>query len=322
MNRSNWFENLPVLGNMPPDEAARKLAAMGDNERAALLQTTDIFESYDPQAFRGESNIFRRLWNRLDCAYKHTAHAFGYLAPLAPEQTAPQPIRYAGNIKADDTLKNGRVTITLDRLRVKDYPGRGVHHVLFDFGAQHHLPGRPDELHFNAVLRAREGEHAAVIGYPIFIGLNVGTAGVAFKCFTVNVKNEDDEAFLEFLENDAVLKGGLRLAATMQPATAPLASLAFGLTKTLAKRAQNVPVQDFYMGLDFSNIATRARLAEGSYIAVQIPESLQTVWDWNEWVFQPHTGQIVGNDDAAALMPYNYIVFSVSRYEDAEPHNM
>ena len=69
------------------------------------------------------------------------------------------------------------------------------------------------------------------------------------------------------------------------------------------------------MGLDFSNIATRARLAEGSYIAVQIPESLQTVWDWNEWVFQPNTGQIVGKDDAAALIPYNYIVFSVSRYE-------
>lgn len=49
---------------------------------------------------------------------------------------------------------------------------------------------------------------------------------------------------------------------------------------------------------------------------------MNRLFDWNEWVFQPHTGQIVGKDDAAALIPYNYIVFSVSRYEDTEPHNM
>jgi len=36
------------------------------------------------------------------------------------------------------------------------------------------------------------------------------------------------------------------------------------------------------MGLDFSHIATRARLAEGSYLAVQIPETIQTVWNWTE----------------------------------------
>jgi hypothetical protein len=34
-----------------------------------------------------------------------------------------------------------------------------------------------------------------------------------------------------------------------------------------------VPVQDFYLGLDFSAIATRARLALGSYLAVQVPEA-------------------------------------------------
>ena len=195
-----------------------------------------------------------------------------------------------------------------------DYPGGGTHRVLFDFYAQNQVPGNVEHLHFNATYRVRHGEQAALVGYPIFVGLNVSTEGVAFKCFTVNVKNDNDEAFLGFLESD-VFKAGLRLASTMQPAIAPLSGMAVALTKTIATRNRNVPVQDFYMGLDFSTIPTRARLAEGAYIAVQIPETLQTVWDWNEWIYNPTSGQVVNQADPKQLIPYNYLVFSVSRYE-------
>ena len=100
------------------------------------------------------------------------------------------------------------------------YPGGGLHRVLFDFYAQHQVPGGAEDLHFNATFRVREGEHAAVVGFPIFIGLNVGTEGVAFRCYTVNVANEEDERLLGFLESD-VFKSGLRLATTAQPAIAP-----------------------------------------------------------------------------------------------------
>jgi hypothetical protein len=47
--------------------------------------------------------------------------------------------------------------------------------------------------------------------------------------------------------------------------------MALNLTKSIATRNRNVPVQDFYMDLDFSTIATRARLAEGSYLASCTP---------------------------------------------------
>jgi hypothetical protein len=57
-----------------------------------------------------------------------------------------------------------------------------------------------------------------------------------------------------------------------------------------------------------------ARLAEGSYIAVQIPESFQTVWDWSEWVYKPTNGQIVNKANPTSLIPYNYLVYSVSRF--------
>jgi hypothetical protein len=223
------------------------------------------------------------------------------------------PIHHAGSIKADLSLRNSRIKITLDRLRVAAYPGTGTHRVLFDFYAQNQVPGDLEHLHFNATYRVREGEQAAILGFPIFVGLNVGTEGVAFKCFTVNVKNDEDEAFLGFLESD-VFKAGLKLTSTVQPAIAPFSQMALGLTKSIAKRNRNVPVQDFYMGLDFSSIATRARLAEGSYLAVQIPETLQTAWDWAEWVYDPRNGQIVKKTQPSKLIPYNYLVYSVSRY--------
>ena len=103
----------------------------------------------------------------------------------------------------------------------------------------------------------------------------------------------------------------------MQPAIAPFSQMALGLTKSIAGRNRNVAVQDFYMGLDFSRIPTGARLAEGSYLAVQIPEKMQAVWNWEEWVFNPANGQIVNKTEKTQLIPYNYIVFSVNRYDGA-----
>ncbi|HNQ22140.1 MAG TPA: hypothetical protein PKK06_03505 [Phycisphaerae bacterium] len=82
----------------------------------------------------------------------------------------------------------------------------------------------------------------------------------------------------------------------------------------MATRHRNVPVQDLYLGLDFTNIAGGARLREGSYLAVQIPESLRSMWDWTEWAYDPHKGQVASQSDPKQLIPYNYVIFGVSRY--------
>jgi hypothetical protein len=308
MSAPKWFNDLTVLGKLPAREAAAKLREVGETDAAAALESTSL----DQMPTRGQFGV-RSFWPFQDKPWQHTAHAFGYLAP-APPGKAQLSIQHAGNISADPSLRNSRIRITLDRLRVAAYPGSGMHRILFDFYAQNQVPGDVEHLHFNSTLRVLEGQQAAVIGYPIFIGLNVGTEGIAFKCFTVNVKNDDDEALLGFLESD-VFKAGLKLASTMQPAIAPLSGMAVALTKSVAGRNRNVPVQDFYMGLDFSNIPTGARLAEGAYLAVQIPEMLQTVWDWSEWEYNPASGQVVNKADQKQLIPYNYIVFGVSRYE-------
>lgn len=306
MKHNDWFDQLPVLGNLPAAQAAAKLHEVGENDAAAALEAE----------LKRATQMFATptWWPFQDKPWQHTAHTFGHLA-AATQGNAPLPIRHAGNITADQTLKNRRIKITLDRLRVAAYPGGGTHLVLFDFYAQNQVPGDVEHLHFNATYRVREGEQAAIMGFPIFVGLNVGAEGVAFKCFTVNVQNDEDETLLGFLESD-VFKAGLKLTSTVQPAIAPFSQMALGLTKSIAMRHRNVPVQDFYMGLDFSSIATRARLAEGSYLAVQIPETLQTVWDWSEWMYNPANGQIVNKAESTRLIPYNYLVYSVSRYEE------
>jgi hypothetical protein len=305
MATTTWFEDLSVIGKMQPDKAAAKLHEVGEHDAATALEGGLA----KGEVFRG----LARPWPFQDKPWQHTAHAFGYLAPVPPGSSA-QPIQHAGNIAPDASLKKARIKITLDGLRVAAYPGGGMHRVLFDFYAQNQVGSGVENLHFNATYRVQEGERAAIIGYPIFVGLNVGSDGVAFKCFTVNVQNDQDEAFLGFLESD-VFKSGLKLAQVVQPAIAPLSEIAVGLTKSIAARNRNVPVQDFYMGLDFSAIAMRARLAEGSYIAVQVPEKLQTVWNWTDWVYSPANGQVVNKADATQMIPYNYIVFSVSRYD-------
>jgi hypothetical protein len=308
-NATAWFDDLPVLGRLPPDQAAAKLREVGEKEAAATLETGDIPGTLG----LGDSLSWLLGHDPRARLYTNTAHAFGYLAPAAPGDEV-LPLRHAGNIVADDALKGKRVRITLDALRVAAYPGGGIHRVLFDFYGRNQTTDAEEDLHFIATFRVQEGQEAGIRGYPVFVGLNVGAVGVAFKCYTVNVKNDNDERLLDLLESD-VFQRGLQLATTAQPAIAPLSSLAVGVTRMVAGRNRNVPVQDFYLGLVFGQVPTGARLAIGSYLIVQIPQSMVAVWDWGEWVFDPGKGLAVNRADPTQLMPYNYIVFSVSPYD-------
>jgi hypothetical protein len=310
-NPQYWFDDMPVLAKLPPSKIATKLRELGDIEAAETIRNQI---KKKPRSFAFSASFWP---SRQTPAWQHTAHAFGYIPPVEAGTDESVKIAHAGNMKADMSLKNARIKITLGALRVAGYPGKGIHHILFDFYAQNQLKNHVEHLHFNQVYRAREKEAAAIIGYPIFIGLNVGSEGVAFKGYTVNVKNETDEAILDFLDRD-IFRAGLKLATTAQPAIAPLAGIAIGLTKMVASRHKNVAVQDFFMGLDFTNVPFSAKLAQGSYIAVQIPEEQRLIWDWKQWIYDPTNGRIVNKDDANALIPYNYVVFSVSRYEDTE----
>lgn len=171
------------------------------------------------------------------------------------------------------------------------------------------MPGSSEDVHFAQSFRIVEKEGAGIAGYPIFLGLEVGEEGIFFKGFTVNVKNIDDEKALSFLESDT-FTSGLTLLKTSNPAIAPLSDIVTGLVKGVLSRNINRPVQDFYLGLDFTKVQTRARLCQGSYVVVQVPNVND--WDWDLWKFKPTTGMI--HDSNGVQIPYNYLVFSISKY--------
>jgi hypothetical protein len=223
------------------------------------------------------------------------------------------PIQSLESVQADPSLKHTRLKIVLNRLRVAEYPGRGTHRILIHCSIKNQAPGKTEPANFNATYRVREGEHAALSGYPLFVGLRVGDEGLVLQCRTINVKNEQDHGLLDLLESD-VFQAGLHLASAVQPALVPFSALGLGLARLIAKRHQNVSVQDFSLGLDFSNLAMGAHLAEGDYLAVQAPESLKSIWNWREWVYHRPSGQIVKRVNPQQSIPYNYLVLGISRY--------
>lgn len=302
-----WFDDAP-LGQLPAADAAFKLRAVGDEATAQQLEA-----SLEP-----ETVAYRALkldWPFHDKPWQYRAHAFGYLAPASAGQDL-LPICPIEDVQADATLQHARLKISLNRLRVAEYPGRGTHRILLHCAVQNQVAGKTEPAHFNATYRVGEGQQAPLRGYPLFVGLHVGGEGLLLQCRTINVKNEQDHSLLDVLESD-VFQAGLQLASVVQPALLPLSTLGLGLAKMLTKRAENVPVQDFALGLDFGNTRLGARLAEGDYLVVQIPESLQRIWTWDEWAYHRVSGQVVKRANPQQPIPYNYLVLGITRYQGA-----
>lgn len=240
MDVSMWFDDIPVLGALPPAQMASKLAEMGDEELAERLAQA---ASGPVQTFSAE----RSWWPFLRTPpWKHTTHRFGCLAP-ASGTSGVYPIHPIETIAADSSLKQARLRITLNRLRIAGYPGRGAHRILLHFFAQNQVPGKVEPVHFNATYRVQEGESAAIQGIPLFVGLKVGNEGMVLKCHTVNVMNEQDDAFLSFLESQT-FKSGMQLLTTAQPAIGLFSEMAMALTKDIAGRRRNVSVQTSNLG--------------------------------------------------------------------------
>jgi hypothetical protein len=303
---AQWFSDNDVLARMPRAEAANRLDAIGEADVALALRRSPAHTSEHATSF----GVFD-LFSGAAKPWMHSTHVFGFMPAMKPD-TDGQEIFPPGEISPDLSLKNGRINITLNRLRIAEYPGRGRRQVLFDFSAQNHLPTGTEDAHFNMTFRADDNSFVGVVNYPVFVGLHVGNQNAMFRCYTVNVQNDQDEALLAALDSE-VFKKGLKLAEVAQPALAPLAELSVGITKVVASRHRNVPVQNIQMGLDFGGARLGARLAQGDYIAVQVPYEVLRAWDWADYKLNPRVGEIVHNDGSP--IPYNYFAFGVSAYD-------
>lgn len=301
--------NVPPTNPTAPPRMFPTVRLIGELPEPELQQTLKDL-GVQPAPAERDAKI-RAAWFAGTGAWKYTTHQFGYIHPF--DKPGPTEIKSVGEIGKDDTLVSQRIDIHLNRLRVFEYPGSGQHRILFTFKAQNQLETMPEPVSFSQLFRARDNSAVAVKGYPIFLGLSVGKIGAAFQGFTINVKNDNDEALLSFMESD-IFKSGLGLLKTAQPALQPLTDMTVGVSKALAGRHRNVAVQDFYLGLDFLPTSGGARLAVGDYIAAQVPS--ETALNWTEWIYDTNVGTIVKKSDSSQSLPYNYVVFGVSKHPE------
>lgn len=299
-----WLDDhdFTVIGNLPIEEASKKLREVGEDKAADQLDAMQRNATRSVEPGKQRWPFQNELW-------QHTSYICGYVAPISRPHE-PQPIVGIETINPDESLRNARLKITLNRLQATSYPGRGAHSVLLHFVAQNQTSDQVELARFNATYRVQEGDSAGVQGYPIFIGLGVGQEGILLECVAINVRNEQDEVLLRTIE-DKTVRTGLHLLSMAQPALVPFSEMAFGLVKAIATRRRNVPVHAFSLGLDFGTIAGRGRLAEGAYLVVQKPENIP--WDWDQWIYLPAISRVVNRRDYQKLLPYNYLMFGISR---------
>ncbi len=253
-------------------------------------------------------------WNKPVKAWEHTSYAYGFISVEEEDETdITMSILDARNIVPDDTLKNMRITVSLDFLRIYDYPGKGKHQVLFKFNARNQFSDQSEEVSFNQTFSVQEGQRAPFSGYPIFVGLGVGTELVQFSVEIINVSNDDDEKFLNTI-NSGIFSNGLKLLGSINPVMPIVTEYAKGITEMVAKRNRNIEITAPTLGLYFGKNQTRIKLAKGAYIAVQTskPED----FDWSQWVYNKNFGTIQSVDGTIKELPFNYFIFSIGQTEN------
>ena len=304
-------KDFPSLAAMPAQLAAAKLRAVGENDVADALERA----AATGQPETAQSFGVRELFGQFNKPWQQSGTTIGYLSSVPDASSDSIPIISARRIAADATLKEAALKITLDGFYVAQYPGRGKHRILMHFAMQMQVCGRAEALHFNTTCDVLDGETAPIQGLPIFVGFKVGNEGLTLEYTTINVKNEQDQKILDILNED-VFKIGIQLVSTLQPVLAPFSALAVGLAKVLCNRNNNINIGPFRIGFDFSTIPLRDHLAEGSYIVTQLPEELQRTWDWIDWAYRMDSGLILKKADPQQRIPYNYLIFSITRYHE------
>ena len=286
------------LGAHTPKAIIGYLREIGDDERADQLEP----HGAAPQGWGIGSN---RPFLGTNVIFGFIDQAGGDLLPIVP----------LAEITADEALRGATIKVTLDRLFVEEFPGRGEHRVLCEFSGKNQVAGETEALTFVATCRARDGQSAGINGLPIFLGLTVGDNGVSFEGRTVNVSSSSDNHILQVLDTDT-FKQGLSLLHRAQPAIKPFTKLAEGVVRMAAKRQFNRQVHMFSLGLDFEGSPTSARLRCGSFVVAQAARTAG--WDWSNYVWDTHAGEIVPVGEAPPI-GMNYMVFGVSRYTIGEP---
>jgi hypothetical protein len=83
MNADNWFDDLPVIGKLPPEEAAAKLREVGEDELADAIEAAQRKVTTASTTF----GILEDLLPFLPKPWLYPSHVFGYSPPAMLDST-------------------------------------------------------------------------------------------------------------------------------------------------------------------------------------------------------------------------------------------
>lgn len=294
----DWFGAEKPFGDLPPDEAIIALRELGDMTCADELAAAEYYDK--PDVFGGP-DFLSRSFSR----FYRTIQVCGFLPARGSSLIA------VSEVKPDVKLRECALRITLDGLHVANYPGYGVHNVLFDFAIQRQSGSGVNPIfHYNAKFQARDGETVPVRNFPIFYGLEPSAEGLTFGFQTVNVSSRFNEGLLKFLAKDE-FKEGLSLVGGLSNAVGQVSCIASTLTGWLASNSKNRKVQEFHQGLELKERQAAGGLAEGTYIVAQIPKALESEWSWDSWRFDPALGRLTSKLDGERTLDFNHLMIGI-----------
>ncbi len=287
-------EQKDSIGSKSRSSVLAYLREIGDEQAIEELQSTG-----------GAGQGLANLWGGQVWGY--TGMLCGFLPPVSGSSLSG--IESAMTLAPDNSLKNSRVKVTLEKFWVHRYPGFGTHKILCEFTGKNQLQGEQEELRFALTTEARDEASAAISGSPIFLGVSVGENGIAFEGKTINISSDVDDTILDAI-GSGPFKEGLGLLTSAQPALKPFVSLTSSVVQSVLKRSKNKQVFNFKLGLDFAVTQTSVPLRIGSYVVLQGDAAH---WNWDAVKWNPSSAQVVDKSSGEPVA-FNYIVFRVSEY--------
>ncbi len=300
------------ISDLTLTETIDYLHEIGDRENAGAISH---LVNEDPSLANRKISDVEESPRLRRATWRGTEHSFGYIE--SGEKKGLHTILFAGSMDPDLSLSGKKVDILLSGIYTMNYPGWGRHNILMQFTANHRVDakGKPVKVQFQQKYVSKENEGAGVLGNFVFIGLQVPPRGLEFEVSVINLSNEDDEDALTVLDTD-VIKKGLDMIHTTLPGLETVTRLGEGLVRLVLARNRNKIVQFFHLGLNLTSVqGPVARLREGTFLAVQCRRNQI---NWSDWVYDNNKGLVVLRKDLSARLPYNHILFTVTRHREEE----
>lgn len=284
-----------VLGNLSIDERNEYYSLLGEN---LVPEENEV--------------VLMSPWDEYKHLYEATEAVIAYIDD-------DHQLQHASAIRPQGDMINQFIDVTLDRFYVHRYPGSKKHKIQLNFSLEHLVnlapstddsPLAKQDILYGYIVDAVDGQATPPTGAAIFRRLRIGTE-LRMTVATIHLADRTAEQIGEALESD-VMKKGLILLATANPAFPMVSQMIGGATRLFLSSRRNKPVHEIPLGLLVNAATADPKLREGTYVLIQGKSDWVQLekYYWNE-----RRGRVEHRTRGEELA-FNHMVFSIKKSLD------